>query len=199
MAVATRDPLMRTSGLVAKPKRGKAKPAAAYHRPGPTPEFRAQHEVREELVQHDGDTVVANSGVSKAYADRVVDQDTLDYLFRRESLNAEQYRAGRQLHTDWIMAGNEQLKAADAGKIHVDGQSGAKEPNARLAAQDRVRLALRALGGKQAEIAVELCVWGTRLKAMEARLTMSKNAGIDVVRIVLDRLDEHYESARVYR
>jgi hypothetical protein len=34
---------------------------------------------------------------------------------------------------------------------------------------------------------------------LEVALTMTKNAGIDVVRVVLDRLDEHYEGSRVYR
>jgi hypothetical protein len=155
---------------------------------GATGELRQHHRVRPTQIVHTDES----GRTTRTVVDRVGDQDTLDWCWKRDLVTWDQYRAGRRFHRDWLAAGLEGLRAVDVARVLGANRSGDRAAVARLDAEQRVREALRALGVRQSGIATAIICAGWRLGRIEAELGMPTSSAAVVLRLVLDRLAEHY-------
>lgn len=132
-------------------------------------------------------------------------ESPLTALSRKKGPNGEAYlnaallQAGERLREDFELAQmgpritqnwDQFLTAATSGHHEGGGGGGSS------AARDRVSTALKAMGPGLADIAFRCCCFLEGLETAEKRLGWSARAGKVVLRIALQRLDEHYQSSQ---
>jgi hypothetical protein len=136
---------------------------------------------------------------------RDADESPLAWLARRRGrdgrplLDAAQVAAGERLRADFTFAGLGARVTMDwaafgaAGSGGGGGRGGAAElSDQALAARERVRRALSALGPELAGVALDVCCFLVGLEEVERSRGWPVRSGKVVLAIALDRLAEHY-------
>jgi len=152
-------------------------------------------------------TAAANSGTATAAPPvRPLGQRTVvEQLHARRDarglplINADQFSAAMRFASDFAVANMQQRVtarwAADAvPSRHRRGAPGAgvEISDAAAAAQARVRLALAAVGGRLADVVMDVCVFDLGLEAIEARQGWPVRSARIVLQLALDSLARHY-------
>ena len=73
--------------------------------------------------------------------------NTLSIMRRRKSITPEMHQAGEQFHAEFVTAHLHAIRAADMGRVPVEGARPEMAPGRILRARDAVWQALKALGG----------------------------------------------------
>ncbi len=133
------------------------------------------------------------------------DESPLAWLMRRRDKNGKpllsdiEVAAGEKLRADFWFAqmtpnvtANWSLLKTDAGGRRGSPDSGAEISLHVIAAQERVRLALKAVGPKLACVLIDVLCFLKGLEAAEKSLHMPKRSGKIVLQIALDLLARHY-------
>lgn len=156
--------------------------------------FAAQHQLRaaREIAGPDGvvRTLAVNDGESP-----------LGWLHRRRGpdgkplISALQREAGERLRTDFTLAQMTPRLAADLAAPVVAGRRGAKHaplPEIVLAAKQRFRLALNAVGPGLSDLLIAVCCHLVGLEDAERHNGWPRRSAKIVLQIALDRLAQHY-------
>jgi hypothetical protein len=156
--------------------------------------FRAQHGeiVSAEIADETGATRVALNAA----------ESPLDWLRRRRDAAGEplidpsEFEAGERLRRDMTFSGMlPSVTARWEGAIGA-GPQGPRDPagasDTMIAARQRTRAALEAVGGDFADLLVDLCGFLKGLEAIERERRWPARSAKVVVRLALRRLAEHY-------
>ena len=132
-------------------------------------------------------------------------ESPLTALARKQGPNGKAYldasllQAGERLREDFELAQMgprvtqnwEHFLTASTKGTYQRGEGGGS-----AAARDRVAAALKAMGPGLADIAFRCCCFLEGLETAEKRMGWSARAGKVVLRIALQRLDEHYQNSQ---
>ena len=156
--------------------------------------FRAQHGeiVSAEITDETGTTRVALNAA----------ESPLDWLRRRRDgageplIDAAEFEAGERLRRDMTFGGMlPSVTARWEGAIGASSQ-GPRDPagatDTMIAARQRTRAALEAVGGDFADLLVDLCGFLKGLEAIERERRWPARSAKVVVRLALRRLAQHY-------
>jgi hypothetical protein len=156
--------------------------------------FRAQHGeiVAGEIADETGTTRVTLNAA----------ESPLDWLRRRRDaageplIDAAEFEAGERLRRDLTMGGMlPSVTARWEGAIGA-GRQGPRDPagatDTMIAARQRTRAALEAVGGDFADLLLDLCGFLKGLEAIERERRWPARSAKVVVRLALRRLAEHY-------
>lgn len=180
--------------MLSKDRKDKAASSAA--KDGPVDPFAEQH-------REFGDRVVMERNGPRKMRYNLA-ESPLTALARKQGPNGKAYldaallQAGERLREDFELAQMgprvtqnwENFLTASTGGTYKRGEGGGS-----AAARDRVAAALKAMGPGLADIAFRCCCFLEGLETAEKRLGWSARAGKVVLRIALQRLDEHYQNA----
>lgn len=136
---------------------------------------------------------------------RLLDGSILDALISKAEqypINGNQYAAGRQLHSDWDMAGAGKIGAVDTTREAVDGGQ-AKDMTAKaMDAQGRYRRAIKAVGHTHAHVLFHVVLMEERLELYGQKWCchqskkLAKVAAKEALRRALTELAFHYGFAK---
>jgi hypothetical protein len=164
--------------------------------------FAAQHQLRatREIAGPEGETLLLT--VNEA-------ESPLGWLRHRRGrdgkplITALQFEAGEKLRHDFTLAQLTPRMAVDLSAPVVAGRRGAKSdtalPEMVLAAKQRLRRALSAIGPVLADLALDICCHLTGLEDAERLHGWPRRSAKIVLQIALDRLAEHYGLAPANR
>src|ERR1700743_3668341 len=125
-------------------------------------------------------------------------ESPLARLCLRGLINTTQYEAGERLARDFTVAGLMPRLAADLTAPISNGRGGAKsEPFAEkmIAAKQRFRLAMSAVGAGPSDILFDVCCHLKGLESIESVNQWPTRSAKVVLQIALDRLATHYGMA----
>lgn len=157
--------------------------AQAVHEP-----FAAQHQARarRQIEDRDGKRAVT---VNDA-------ESPLAWLHRRRLVDPAQFEAGERLRRDFTLAQLTPRLGVDLSAPLVLGRRGARHDSSLsdtvLAAKQRFRAALIAVGPGLADILFDVCCHLIGLGEVEQAKDWPRRSGRVVLGIALDRLAEHY-------
>lgn len=120
-------------------------------------------------------------------------EDPLGYLLHRRVITKTQYDAGEKLRRDYTFAKLAPKLTADLSLPRVDtSKASAVVPDLALAAGQRFRIALRALGPGLSDIVFDICCDLKGLEDCERSRDWPRRSAKVVLCMALDRLADHY-------
>lgn len=120
----------------------------------------------------------------------------LDAYLERETITPDQHRAGSKLYRDWYVAGNT-MGHTVAQFVRESRSTNTLEQSEHVADAERsYREAMNAVGMPLNGALYHVCVVGCSAGEWATKTYRHRNSGIELLRVALDYLHQHYEGRR---
>lgn len=149
--------------------------------------FQAQHQLRTVEIVKDAEGVARAVEVNQA-------EDPLGWLLHRRVVTRDQYEAGERLRRDYTLAQLAPRLGMDlsAPVVLKSRRPASMVPDVAIAAGQRFRAAMRALGPGLSDLAFDICCALKGLEDAEGVRGWPRRSAKVVLSLALDRLAAHY-------
>lgn len=120
---------------------------------------------------------------------RVTNQTPIDFLFKRNSIDQEQWQAGNEMAKFFYLAGLQKLKASDMSKPFISqskGSSGGNMTDGQMYARRNLKGCIKAMGRMGAGIALDICCYEYSVKDVAKKLRKDERYVMERLREALD-------------
>lgn len=120
---------------------------------------------------------------------RVTNQTPIDFLFKRNSLDQQQWQAANEMAKFFYLAGIQKLKASDMSKPfinHTKGTSGNIITDGQMYARKNLKACIRAMGRMGAGVALDICCYEYSVKDVAKKLNKDERYIMERLREALD-------------